>query len=78
MVSVVRSVCLPKTTPDKCVTFAVRYVYGQVIKTYIKKRDSNIRNPVDALVDTSDEAREYVATVWRELMSVIEDDGLTE
>ena len=54
----------------KTYTHAVYYAYGVALTAFELERDRNIRNPVDAMVDTADEAEQYIGTAWSERLNV--------
>jgi hypothetical protein len=65
---------LAEGDPEKVFQFAVRYTYGQCLTGFEQDRDRNIRNPVDAIVDTAENAAEYVGTVWAERMRQVDEE----
>ncbi len=69
---------LAEGDPEKCFSFAVRYLYGQCLTGFEQVRDRNIAHPVDAMVDTADEAMQYVGTVWQGAMHVLDGDEFSD
>ena len=64
--------------PAKAFAYTTWFVYGRALQHFERDRDRNLRNPVDAIVDTADEALQYVGTVWRGNMHVLDDEFTRE
>lgn len=58
----------------KVFDLACYFVGGRALQAFEKERDANIRNPVDAIVETADEAVRYVGTVWQDRMTPLHDE----
>ena len=69
---------LAEGDPSKVFAYATRFVYGRALQYFEVERNRNMRNPVDAMVDTADEAMQYVGTVWRGNMQVLDEEFTRE